>query len=177
MEVNIDSVAIITKQRKTEMRALNFMHPITFILLIAALFISVVLEIIITKKIAGKFGIEKEAKWIKAVLISTFVSVIATYIIGHTIGALLSVYILKLYVYIPHTVISHLLMNFVHFSPNILVPILLRVSTYSIASPTWKTLSFKKKLFFCCCSCGLVNLLSILLAYFIITQLPYNQDM
>jgi hypothetical protein len=143
------------------------MHPITFILFIAALFISVALEIIIVKKFAGKIGIEKEAKWIEAVLISTAVSVVATYIIGHTVVAFLIVLLMKLSVHLP---------PFVHFIPNILIPIILRIFTYSYASPTWKILSFKKKLLFCCCACGLVNVVSIFLAYLIVMQINYNEN-
>jgi hypothetical protein len=138
------------------MPMLNFIHPITFIISIIRLFISTSLEIIIAKEITEKFGIEKKAKWTKAILISTFLSIITNFIVR----MLLTILLIKLSVRTPHFLSFSLILPDIF---SIFAAIILRVLTYSIASLTWKTLPFKKKLLFCFYSFGIVNLLLFVL--------------
>ena len=115
--------------------------------LIPIVFISMVLEIIFAKAFAEKLGIEKEAAWIKAALISTIISLTILFLVQ------------KLFHYLFFIYKGSHFIDFTEFLLFFFVPIILRISTYSLASATWKKVPYTKKLFFCFATCGLVNLL------------------
>jgi len=145
------------------MPVIKFIPPISFGLLVVALFISIALEIMFVKKFAGKVGIKKESTWIKAVFISTSITAIVVLVIAHIVDEFISNKLFK-FSYLPFSNIPSA-RSFISFLAYISIPIILRVLTYSLASPVWKKIPVTKKFLFCSGSSGLVSLLAIWLAF------------